>query len=145
MKTKFVAFTCICDVSIPLHARYYYSFTRSRYSQCWMWCHALGLVHKTMSDHTSLTYPEIGFLNFNWALLESLSYMLACPLSVGYLTGEINIGKLSHYSGPIIAESAIVLRNSCVVQNRDTLQNDHCTLCYWCLLQQSALCCLCGK
>jgi len=45
--------------------------------------------------------------------------VLACPLFVGYLTGEINIGNLSHYSGPIIAESAIALWNNCVVQNRD--------------------------
>jgi len=47
-------------------------------------------------------------------LLESLSYVLACPLFVGYLTGEINIGMLSNYSGPIIAESTIALWNNCV-------------------------------
>ena len=83
--------------------------------------------YRTVSDHTN---PYKGFLNFNCALLESLSYVLACPLSVGFLTGEINIGKMSHYSGPIIVESAIALWNSCVVQNRETLQNDHCTLFY---------------
>ena len=92
-----------------------------------MWFRALGLVYRTVSDHTN---PYKGFLNFNCALLESLSYVLACPLSAGYLTGEINIGKLSHYCGLIIAESAVALWNNCVVQNRDGLQNDHSVLFY---------------
>jgi len=59
-----------------------------------MWFCALGLVYRTMSDRTNLTYSWNAFLNFNCALLESLSYVLACPLSAGYLTGEINIGSI---------------------------------------------------